>query len=166
MNILWDNILKAKTLVKIAAKRSEGKPEAGIKYGWLTSFLLMAGFTCINALHIKGAFYLFPSLYFLFLTPGIYYSLWKLSPTGKSNSIPYFEGLKTGSLTAFVAALAYAIFAAFYIAANKESLTFVNESRPFSSLLEPFSAALSLFFEGLAFGITITFCLMQYFKKD
>jgi hypothetical protein len=165
MNILWDNMLKAKTQIRIIARRAELVLEPEVKYGILTSFLLIGGFTGINALSMGGIF-IFPMLYFLFLTPGIYYSLWRMSPTGGQRSIPYFDGLSRGFLTALTASFVYSVFISVYIANNRNALDFVNESSPFGLILEPFAAGLSLFFEGLAFGVTITFCLMQYFKKD
>jgi len=128
--------------------------------------LLTAGFLSLNSINIKGGIYIFPLLYFLFLSPGIYYTLWKLSPTGKQNSIEYFTGLWSGVLTSFVAVIIYSVLIASYITVNTDAFKFVDVSSPFGIALNPYTAALSLFFEGIAFGVIITFSLMQYFKLN
>jgi hypothetical protein len=165
MNVLWDHILKAKTLVKVAGLNAERMISPAVKYGLLTSFLLITGFFCANSLGVKSIF-VFPLLYFLFLTPGIYYALWKLSDTGKENSINYFEGLKEGITTSLVAVLVYAAVISFYIASEKGVLDLSDGNKAFDLILNPFTAGLSFIFEGLAFGVVITFSFMQYFKKE
>lgn len=165
MNLLWDNFLKAKTITKIALVNLR-RIEPNYKYGLLTSLLLIIGFGAIKALNFENEIYIYPLLYFLFLTAGIYYTLWKLSPTGKSNSIDYFAGLESGLFTTAVAVILYSMAISFYFAFNQEHALTLHQNSLLTFFNSPFNAGLSLLFQGLAYGSIVTFCLMQYFKKN
>lgn len=165
MNLLWDNFLKAKTIAKIALVNLS-RIEPNYRYGLLTSFLLIIGFGAIKALNFENEIYIYPLLYFLFLTAGVYYTLWKLSSNGKSNSIDYFEGIESGLFTTAVAVILYSTVISFYFAFNREYVLTLHQNSLFTFFSNPFNAGLSLLFQGLAYGSIVTFCLMQYFKKN
>ncbi len=165
MNLLWDNFLKAKTMAKVAITNAN-RIAPSYKYGLLTSILLIMGFGAVKAMNFEHEIYIYPMIYFLFLTAGVYYTLWKLSSNGKSNSLDYFEGLESGLFTSGVAVILYSTIISFYFAFNQEYVAMLHQNSLFSFFSNPFTAGLSLLFQGLAFGSIITFCLMQYFKKN
>ncbi len=133
-----------------------------IKNGILTAILLVASFFALCALthHLEINQLTVPNLFLLLF--GVYFALENYSPTGKGASIDYFEGFKVGLYTSLVAvgvhALIIGIYTVFYTQIlGQNSLFYIN--------LNPITITGLLFFEGLAAGLIITFCLMQYFKK-
>jgi hypothetical protein len=99
------------------------------------------------------------------LLMGVYDSLEEYSPTGKSDSIDYFEGFKVGLYTSSIAVTLHAAF--IFIITNFDA-TLLNTAKAsyFYGYTSSLTAACITLFEGLAASLIITFCLMQYFKKN
>ena len=134
-----------------------------IKNGILTAILLLASFFSFCALtHVLEINQLTaPNL--LLLSFGVYFALENYSPNGKSGSLDYFEGFKVGLYTSLVAVGTHALSVGVYTLFDT---TIVSHYKA-GILTHPNSFTIIgvLLFEGLAAGLIITFCLMQYFKK-
>ncbi len=133
-----------------------------IKNGILTAILLISSFFALYALthRLEINQLAVPNLFFLLF--GVYFALENYSPNGKGGTIDYFEGFKVGLYTSSVAVGLYALIVGFYTILNNHIL---EQSALFHQQLDPFAIPGVLLFEGLAAGLIITFCLMQYFKK-
>ena len=134
-----------------------------IKNGILTAVLLISSFFALCALthHLEINQLSVPNLFLLLF--GVYFALENYSHNGKGGTIDYFEGFKVGLYTSLVSVVTHAIFVGMYFYAivlrqfKEGSLPDIHSN--------PITITGILLFEGLAAGLIITFCLMQYFKK-
>lgn len=136
-----------------------------IKNGILTAVLLLASFFAFCALtHILEINQLTaPNL--ILLSFGVYFALENYSPNGKSGSLDYFEGFKVGLYTSLVAVGTHVLFVGAYTLFDTTSVGHYKAGVLTHLHTNPFTIIGVLLFEGLAAGLIITFCLMQYFKK-
>ena len=134
-----------------------------IKNGILTATLLIASFYAVCArTHILEINQLtVPNLFLLSF--GVYFALENYSPNGKSGSLDYFDGFKVGLYTTLVAVVTHALCIGLYFYATV--LSQFKEGKLPDIHSNPITITGILLFEGLAAGLIITFCLMQYFKK-
>ena len=100
------------------------------------------------------------------LALGIYFALKDYSPNGKSKSIDYFEGFKVGLYTALVAIITHTVFIGIYTNIDVSPLNYMKADGLWKLNLDAFSASCLVLFEGLVGGLILTFCMMQYFKKN
>ena len=131
----------------------------------LTSSLLIACFMSLCALTQRLAINQLSAFNLFIMAIGVYFALEDRSPNGKGASIDYFEGFKIGLYTSLLAVGIHTLFIAVYTNLNPSILSRVTESAFWSATTSPLMAAGITFFEGLAAGLIITYCLMQYFKK-
>jgi len=135
-----------------------------LKNGILTSILLImtflafCGFTHYFAIHQLSVVNMF------LLSFGVYFAIQNISPTGKGGSVDYFEGFKVGMYASLIAVVAHALFLLIYTSFYHSVL--VSNGHIFGSNSTPLTVAGVTLFEGLPAAFIITFCLMQYFKKD
>ncbi len=133
--------------------------------GFLTSVLLIMTFIAFTALkHFAISQLSVANFFILFF--GVYFALENYSPTGKGESIDYFEGFKVGLLTSVIAVGIHALFFLIYSGLDPTLLNYFHESSFLKGLAHPFTLAAGILFEGMASGLIITYCLMQYFKKN
>lgn len=137
-----------------------------LKTGILTALLLILGFIVlcvythqleINQLSVANM---------LLLALGVYLAIEQYSPNGKSGSVDYFEGFVVGLYTSVIAVCIHSLFLLIYTLFDPSILAEIESGRIYGVELNPFSMAAVTLFEGLASALIITFCLMQYFKKN
>ncbi len=134
--------------------------------GILSSMLLLASFLGLCAFTHRLEINQLSVVNLLILAVGVYFALEELSPTGKGNSLDYFEGFKVGLFTSLVAVMVHTLVILIYTSFDASILSEVRSGTFFTFNKDPFAAAGITLFEGLACGLIITFCLMQYFKKN
>lgn len=136
-----------------------------LKNGLLTAVLLVMSFISlcyflrlveINQLWVINLF---------LLLMGVYDSLADYSPTGKGDSIDYFNGFKVGLYTSLIAVVLHSLFI-LVISNFDTSLLKTAKADYFNGYTSSLIAAGINLFEGIAASLIITFCLMQYFKKN
>lgn len=136
-----------------------------LKNGLLTTVLLIMSFIALcsyaRILEINQLWVI--NLFLLLM--GVYDSLADYSPTGKGDSIDYFEGFKVGLYTSLIAVVLHSLF--ILVVTNFDSsLLTTAKADYFNGYTSSLTAAGITLFEGLAASLIITFCLMQYFKKN
>jgi hypothetical protein len=135
-----------------------------LKNGILTSILLImsffafCGFTDHLEIHELSVINMF------LLAFGAYFAIQNISPTGKGGSVEYFEGFKAGMYTSIISIGIHTLFLLIYTFYYPSVLTVSGHVFGIGS--DPITVAGATIFEGLAGAFIITFCLMQYFKKD
>lgn len=136
-----------------------------LKNGSFTAILLVMSFIAlcwyskvleINQLWVINLF---------LLSMGVYSSLEEYSPTGKSGSIDYFDGFKIGLYTSIVAVTTHALFILVFTYLDHSILN-TAKTDSFNGFTNSLTAAGTILYEGVAASLIITFCLMQYFKKN
>ncbi|MDP1800718.1 MAG: DUF4199 domain-containing protein [Bacteroidota bacterium] len=134
--------------------------------GILTSMLLIASFLGLCAFTHRLEINQLSVVNLLILAVGVYFALEEFSPTGSGNSLDYFEGFKVGLYTSIAAVLIHALVILIYTSFDPSILSQIRAGTFFTFNANPFVAAGITLFEGLACGLIITFCMMQYFKKN
>lgn len=137
-----------------------------LKNGILTSVLSIMTFVALCAYTHRLEIHQLSVVNMLFLAFGVYFALENYSPNGKAGSVDYFEGFKVGLYTSIVAVGMHALFLLFYCYFDSSVLPSITTGHFYDSTFQPFSVAGVTLFEGLASGLIITFCIMQYFKKN
>lgn len=135
-----------------------------LKNGFITFSLLMACFMGLCAVTHCLEINQLSAVNLFILAFGVYYAFEDLSPDGKGGSIEYFDGFKVGLYTSFVAVGIHALFIGIYTSIDASILSQISETAFFANTSPLMAAGITLF-EGLAAGLIITYCLMQYFKK-
>ncbi len=136
-----------------------------LRNGLVTSSLLIATFIGLCSLTHHLAINQLSAINLFILAFGVYFSLEDLSPNGKGASVDYFEGFKVGLYTSLVAVGIHTLFIGIYTALDASILAQIRDSAFWGPDTNPLMASGITFFEGLAAGLIITYCLMQYFKK-
>lgn len=137
-----------------------------LKNGVLTFVLLIMSFVAFCAYTHKLEIHELIVANMILLAIGVYFALDNISPTGKVGSVNYFEGFKVGLYTSLVAVGLHALFLLVYTYFDSSVLTEIRDGHLYGISLSPFTIAGVTLFEGLASSLIITFCLMQYFKKN
>lgn len=126
----------------------------------IMSFLALCGYTRLLETHQLSV------VNMLFLSFGVYFAIENHSATGKAGSVDYFEGFKIGMYTSFVAVVLHALFLLIFPYFDSTVIDEIRSEHMYGIALSPFSIAGVTLFEELASALIITFCLMQYFKKN
>ena len=137
-----------------------------LKNGLLTSVLLIMTFVAFCACTHRLEIHQLSVANMLILAFGVYFALENYSQNGEGGTIEYFEGFKVGMYTSLVSVGIHALFLLGYSYFDPSVLPSLASSHTFGVALYPFSVAGVTLFEGLASALIITFCLMQYFKKN
>ncbi|MGZ3749735.1 MAG: DUF4199 domain-containing protein [Bacteroidia bacterium] len=124
----------------------------------IMSFLAFCGFTHHLAIHQLSVVNMF------LLAFGAYFAIQNISPNGKGGSVEYFEGFKVGMYASLISVVLHSLFLLIYTFFFPAALS--NNGHVFGIDSSPVNVAAVTLFEGLAGAFIITFCLMQYFKKD
>jgi hypothetical protein len=137
-----------------------------LKNGFITSSLLIASFMALCAITHTLEINQLSAINLFILAFGVYFALEELSPDGKGASIEYFEGFKVGLYTSLIAVGIHTLFIGIYTSLDVSILNQISEGGFWNFTANPLVAAGITLFEGLAAGLIITYCLMQYFKKN
>jgi len=135
-----------------------------LKNGILTSILLIMSFFALCGLTNHLEIHELSVINMFLLAFGSFFALQNISPNGKGGSVDYFEGLKVGMYTSLVSIGLHSLFLLIYTYFYPSVLT--GNSHFFGIGSNPIAVAGATVFEGLAGAFIITFCLMQYFKKN
>jgi hypothetical protein len=136
-----------------------------LRYGGLTSLALIAFFIIASILGYSNLIAL-SAFNIIFFIVGIFFALKSYAGTAKSNSIEYFDGIKLGLYTGFVAAVLLSFFVGVYLEANQHALNQMNTSYFWGQDLVALEIAVVALLEGLPTAFIATLVCMQYFKKD
>jgi hypothetical protein len=104
-------------------------------------------------------------LNFLILLGGILIAL-KMYSSATKDKIDYFTGIKIGLRITFIGVLPFVLFIALYLSFDKHFMQMIQQTVSIGNYLNPVTAAGAVFIEGISSGAVITFCAMQYFKKE
>jgi hypothetical protein len=137
-----------------------------LKNGVLTSMLLIMSFVVFCGYTHQLEIHQLSVVNMLLLALGVYFAIENLSPTGKAGSVDYFEGFKVGLYTTLVAVGLHALFLLIYTYFDPSVLTEIKSGYIYGITISPLMVAGVTLFEGLASALIITFCLIQYFKKN
>ena len=137
-----------------------------IKNGLLSSVLLIISFITLCAYAHRLEINQLSVVNFFLLMLGVYFAIENYSPNGKEGSVDYFDGFKVGVYTSIVAVGIHTLFILFYAFFDSSVLTEIKAGQVYGADLNLFTISGVTLFEGLASGLVITFCLMQYFKKN
>ncbi len=135
-----------------------------LKNGILTSILLITSFLALCGITNRLEIHELSVINMFLLAFGSYFAIQNISPNGKGGSVDYFEGFKVGMYTSLVSVGIHALFLLIYTSLYPSVLTGIGHYFGVGS--NPITVAGATIFEGLAGAFIITFCLMQYFKKD
>ena len=137
-----------------------------LKNGILTSILLIISFLAFCGITNRLEIHQLSVINMFLLAFGVYFAIENVSPNGKAGSVDYFEGFKVGLYTSLVSVGIHALFLLAYTIFDSSVLTEIKNGRIFGIAANPLTLAGVTLFEGLASALIITFCLMQYFKKN
>jgi hypothetical protein len=137
-----------------------------LKNGILTSILLIMSFFAFCGLTNRLEIHQLSVINMFLLAFGVYFAIENISPTGKAGSVEYFEGFKVGLYTSLVSVGIHALFLLTYTIFDSSVLIGIKSGHTLSIAANPLTLAGVTLFEGLASALIITFCLMQYFKKN
>ncbi len=135
-----------------------------LKNGFLTSVLLIMSFLAFCGFTHQFEIHQLSVLNMFFLGFGAYFAIQNISPNGKGGNVEYFEGFKVGMYASLVSVGLHALFLLIYTYYFPDVLT--TNGHLFGIDSNPINVAAATLFEGLAGAFIITFCLMQYFKKN
>lgn len=135
-----------------------------LRNGILTSALLIVSFFAFCGITNQLAIHQLSVINMFLLAFGAYFAIQNISPDGKGGSVEYFEGFKVGMYTSLISVSLHALFLLIYTSFFP-SVLYAN-GHIFGNDSNPINVAAVTLFEGLAGAFIITFCLMQYFKKN
>ncbi|MES2565570.1 MAG: DUF4199 domain-containing protein [Bacteroidota bacterium] len=135
-----------------------------LKNGILTSVLLIMNFLAFCGITNRLEIHQLSVINMFLISVGAYFAIQHISPNGKRGSVEYFEGFKTGMYASLVSVVIHALFLLVYTYFYPAALS-THGLIP-GSAYNPLTVAGTTLFEGLAGALTITFCVMQYFKTD
>jgi hypothetical protein len=145
---------------------NESIHEICLKNGILTAILLVASFMSLCALTNKLQINQLSAANLFIMAFGVYFALENYSPTGKGKSIDYFEGFKIGLYTVAVSVILHAVYIGVYTSIDDSPLNYMKAGGLWKLHIDAFSASCLVLFEGMVGGLILTFCMMQYFKKN
>lgn len=140
--------------------------EICLKNGILTSILLIMSFLAFCGLTNLLQIHQLSVINMFLLAIGVYFSIENISPNGKAGSVEYFEGFKVGLYTSLISVGIHAFFLLAYTFFDSSVLSEIESGRIYGIAANPLTLAGVTLFEGIASAFIITFCLMQYFKKN
>ena len=144
-------------------KRTKQLEFTALKYGLITAagliayFLLMklAGLVQIVELRMLNLF---------ILIAGVGFAMREYKKRGE-DEMDYLHGFGIGMLTSAVSVITFALFVFAYLnffdPAFMETL---RQEEAFGQYLNPYIAAVAIFFEGMGSGLILSFIFMQYMK--
>jgi hypothetical protein len=136
-----------------------------LRCGGLTALALIAFFILASILGYSNLIAL-SAFNIIFFMVGIFFALKNYAGTGKSNSIEYFDGIKIGLYTGFVAAVLLSFFIGVYLEADQQALNLMNTNYFWGQDLVALEISVVALLEGLPTAFIATLICMQYFKKD
>jgi hypothetical protein len=137
-----------------------------LKNGILTSSLLVMSFIAFCGYSHQLAVNQLSVINMFILLLGAYFAIQNISIKGKPGTVNYFEGFKVGMYASTIAVGIHALFLLCYTIFDPSIISQIESGRIYSIILNPFTLMAATLFEGLAGAFIITFCLMQYFKKN
>jgi hypothetical protein len=135
-----------------------------LKNGILTAILLVMNFLAFCAFTSKLEIHQLSVINMFLLAFGAYFAIQHISPNGKGGSVEYFEGFKVGAYTSLISVGIHSLFLLIYTFFFPSVLS--TNGHVFGIDSNPVTFAAVTLFEGLAGALVITYCLMQYFKKE
>ncbi len=135
----------------------------GLKAGLVTSLALIAYFFIMESFGLTKMLE-FRYFNFFILLAGVYYAINSFKRIPDQEEL-YMQGIGIGVFTSAVAVISFALFMSIYLAYIDPGLmAYVKAHFFLPDLISGFSVFIIISLEGLASGLIISFCLMQYFK--
>lgn len=134
------------------------------KISALTALGLIAFFLLMKLLNLNTIVELrFLNVFFLLI--GVRYILIR-KRSENDGKLDYLQGMMSGFMTAFVAAVLFSGFVFIYLNIDLGFMHYLRETQAFGNYLTPASSAIITVLEGAASGAIITFMLMHTLNAD
>jgi hypothetical protein len=134
------------------------KVAAFTSLGLIAFFLLMKLFNLNTIVELR-----FLNIFIVLL--GVRYVLLR-KRADHGGKLDYLNGMIAGFMTAFLAAVIFAIFIFIYLNIDSGFMLYLKNTQPFGNYLTPASASIITVLEGAASGAIITFMLMHTLNVD
>jgi len=147
------------------SKSSRHLELTALKYGLITTagliayFLLMklAGLVQIVELRMLNLF---------ILIAGVGFAIREYKRSS-DDEMDYLQGFGIGMLTTAVSVITFSLFIFFYLnLLDPAFMETIKQEEAFGQYLNPYMAALAIFFEGMGSGLILSFIIMQYMKRS
>lgn len=146
-------------------RRTRHLERTALKYGLITTagliayFLLMklAGLVQIVELRMLNLF---------ILIAGVGFAIREYKRSGE-DEMDYLQGFGIGMLTTAVSVITFALFIFIYLNfLDPAFMETIRQEEAFGQYLNPYIAAVAIFFEGMGSGLILSFIIMQYMKRS
>lgn len=135
-----------------------------VRYGLLTAGALVAFLLLMRLVGLAQNMEL-RFLNLVILITGIVLAYRRLKKEWPGRRLEYVSGLSCGAFTSLVAVTAFSLFVFLYLMFLDPALMAMIKVEH-GRFLNPYTAALAVFFEGAFSGMIVSFCLMQYLKDS
>jgi hypothetical protein len=137
----------------------------GLVTGLITSLALIAYFMLMKALGLSHILEL-RFFNFVIMAIGLYVGISYYKRSVPFSQEFYLKGLAQGAMITLVAVVSFALFISFYLHYFDRELMEHIRMTFRTQKIDGFSIFTAVFMEGLASGMIITFCAMQYLKRE
>jgi hypothetical protein len=137
----------------------------GIVTGLLTSLALIGYFMLMKALGLSQILEL-RFFNFVIMSVGLFIGISYYKRSVPFNQEFYLKGLAQGAMITLVTVVSFALFISFYLNYFDQPLLEHIRATFSTQKIDGFSIFTAVFMEGLASGMIITFCAMQYLKRE
>jgi len=130
-----------------------------ITAGLVAYFLLMrvAGLAEVTELRALNALIMFS---------GVYLAVREFKKSNFGVGFDYLSGIAVGFFTSMVVAISFSIFVGLYVTIDPVFLAAIVADNPQKEFLNPWTASMVIFIEGIASGFLFSYTAMQYLKND
>lgn len=144
--------------------KSTGQLElTAVKYGLITTGALIAYFLLMKLAGLVQIVEL-RMLNLIILIAGVGFAIRKYKRQGDTE-MDYLQGFGIGMLTSAVSVITFALFVFFYLnLIDPAFMETLRQEEAFGQYLNPYMAAVAIFFEGIGSGLILSFIIMQYMK--
>ena len=134
-----------------------------LKYGLLTAAGLIAYFLLMKVVGLVQIVEL-RMLNLFILIAGVGFAIREYKRRS-DDEMDYLQGFGIGMLTSAVSVIPFALFIFAYLNFfDPAFMETIRQEEPFGQYLNPYMAAVAIFFEGMGSGLILSFIIMQYMK--
>lgn len=91
----------------------------------------------------------------------VYYAIRSFYNTHKDREFNYLTGVMAGFKPSLIAVILFGILQLVYLSIDQEFLTYLQESTPIGSYINPFSASFVVILEGIGVSVIVSYIAMR-----